>query len=146
MTAPLHIRPAVADDADALKRCIIDAYATYLDRIDDLPPVAEGIEADIADNKVWVAEIGDQVTGGLVLVQKPGHAVLANLAVAPKHGGKGIAKALIDECERFCRSAGLLELRLSTHVEMPTNVDLYAHLGWRKTGITGNKVHMSKSL
>ena len=138
--------PAVAEDAATLIRCIKAAYAEYKDRVADLPAVAEGVPDDITANRVWVAEVDGNVVGGLVLIKKDGFAILANVAVDPRNAGRGLGRALIEHAEAMCREAGLSDLRLATHVGMPENIRLYRRLGWRESGRSGNKVHMTKRL
>lgn len=140
------IRPAQLPDTDALIRCIDAAYAIYTARITDLPAVSEGVANDIETHRVWVAELNGSVIGGLILIPHDGYAVLANVAVDPASSGSGVGCGLIECAEEACRSFGLRELRLSTHTEMPENVLLYEHLGWRKSSRSGNKVHMIKAL
>ncbi len=144
--AKWRVRSAEADDAVALAACIDAAYAGYRARINDLPQVSEGIADEIATNLVWVAELDRRIVGGLILVPRHDHAVLANLAVHPDASGMGIGRALIEHAEGMCRTLKKAELRLSTHVAMPENVDLYQHLGWEETGRSGNKVQMTKHL
>ncbi len=145
MASP-KIRRATAPDANGLVRCIDAAYLPYKALIDDLPPVADGIDDDIKRNKVWVAELDGNVVADLVLVAGEHDAVLANLAVGPDCSGRGLGRKLIEHAEHYCREHGISELRLSTHVKMPENVLLYEHLGWVETGRGGNKVHMTKRL
>ena len=140
------IRAATSKDAEALIRCIENAYAVYRPRIKDLPPVSEGIGDDIANNLVFVAVADDRVMGGLVLIPKSDHAVLANVAVDPGASGRGLGRALMEHAETECRRLGLLDIHLSTHVDMPDNVRLYEHLGWRRIGTSGNKVNMARTL
>ena len=140
------IRRAEPGDAPALAACIEAAYAVYEGRVPDLPDVSGGIADDIRDNLVWVAVRGEAVVGGLVLIRQPDHMVLANVAVAPAASGMGLGRAFLDLSEAQCRELGIGELRLSTHVDMPENVRLYEHLGWRETGRAGSKVHMSKTV
>ncbi len=138
------IRPAQLPDTDALTRCIDGAYAIYADRITDLPAVSDGVGHDIEIHRVWVAELEGSVIGGLILIPHDGYAVLANVAVDPASSGLGVGRGLIECAEAACRSLGLQELRLSTHSEMPENVELYEHLGWKKSSRSGNKIHMIK--
>ncbi|MEQ9690938.1 MAG: GNAT family N-acetyltransferase [Bauldia litoralis] len=140
------IRRAKAGDAVALARCIDDAYATYRSRIADLPAVSEGIASDIEDHLVFVAVLDDRIVGGLVLIQQPGFALLANVAVDPRASGRGVGRGLIEHAEAACRQLRIDEIRLTTHVDMPENVNLYEHLGWLRTGTSGNKVHMTRTL
>lgn len=140
------IRRAAPQDAVPLSTCIDAAYAAYSGRINNLPPVSEGIAADIEANLVWIVELDLSIVGGLVLVLKDTYAMLANIAVHPDCSGLGIGRGLIEHAESQCRKLKKGELRLSTHVAMPENVGLYAHLGWQETGRSGSKVHMTKFL
>jgi len=140
------IRRARDEDADALIRCIDAAYAIFQGRIEDLPAVSEGIAEDIKTHCVWVAELGGSVVGGLVFIPQEDHGLLANVAVDPVASGQGLGRTLIERAEAECRKLGFGELRLSTHVEMPENIRLYEHLGWKVTGRSGSKVHMAKQL
>ena len=140
------IRRAEKKDAAALADCFGAAYSIYAPRIADLPAVSDGIEDDIERNVVWVAARDNQVIGGLVLLPKEDHVVLANVAIDPSANGAGLGRAFMDLAEAEARKLGHEKLRLSTHVDMPENVRLYEHLGWHEIGRLGNKVHMEKSL
>lgn len=141
-----QIRRAGPEDTDGLTACIGAAYADYLGRIADLPPVTEGIGDDIARHRVFVAERGHLILGGLVLVEHHGALHLANIAVHPDAQGQGLGGALMAQADRVAQALGYGEMRLATHVEMPGNMALYSHLGWCETGRTGNKVEMAKSV
>lgn len=144
--ADWSIRQAVPADAGALAACIDAAYARYVADGIDLPAVSDGLAEDIRDNSVWVAVRGGTVVGGLVLVLRPDHAVLANVAVDPVAAGAGIGRALVDRAEQEARRRGLGHLRLTTHVAIPQNVLFYERLGWRETGRDGKKVRMEKPI
>lgn len=141
-----HIREAVSSDAEPLAACIRSAYAPYTDRISDLPDVADGLDHAITNDQVWVAVERGVVVAGLVLVARDGAMKLANVAVHPDHGGKGLGRTLIDLAEREARRQGFEEMRLNTHVAMPENVRLYTHLGWEEVSRSGNTVSMRKFL
>jgi len=66
--------------------------------------------------------------------------------VHPDFAGQGLGRVLMDKAEAEARALGLAELRLATHVGLPENVALYAHLGWQENGREGNKVLMRKTL
>ena len=142
----IAIRRAEAKDSDALADCIEAAYSIYADRIRDLPAVSEGVAQAIDKHRVWVAEIGGQIVGGLVLVPHEDFLLLENIAVRPESAGSGLGRALIERAEQDCVDLGLGEIRLSTHQDMPENVAIYLRLGWKETSRSGNKVHMSKSI
>lgn len=141
-----HLRPAHADDADVFASCIREAYAVYEERIADLPAVADGIADDIDTHRVWVAIIDRTVAGGIVMVDQENCLLVQNVAVRPQWAGLGLGGALMAHAEMECRELGREELRLSTHVDMPENIGLYAHLGWEETGRDGNTVSMRKSI
>jgi len=145
-TQNLVIRPAQATDASALAACIDAAYAQYAERISDMPTVSDGCAEDIANNQVWVAVQGDEVVAGLVLIASDGLMKLANLAVHPDHGGKGLGRKLIELSERETIRQGYAEMRLNTHVDMPENVRLYQYLGWAEVSRSGSTVSMEKYL
>ena len=138
------IRKAKREDASALAACIDRAYSVYASRINDLPAVSEGLEFDIVDNAVWIAEDDGEIVGGLVLVLHPTYATLANIAVDPSTGGTGLGKALIERAEDACRKLKISCIKLSTHIKMPENVSFYEHLGWHVINHKGNKVMMEK--
>lgn len=140
------IRKADRRDAGALSACIDAAYAHYVARITDLPPVSADCAEEIATHQVWVAEIGKAIVGGLVMSPKDTFMLLANVAVHPDHKGTGLGRALIGHAETESLNQGYRELRLTTHVDMPENVRLYAHLGWDRLGMTGRKISMKKTL
>ena len=144
--AEWHLRHATAGDADAFASCIRAAYAVYEERITDLPAVADGIADDIENHRVWVVEIDQQVVGGIVLILQETCLLVANVAVQPDWAGLGLGGALMAHAEMKCREHGRSELRLSTHVDMPETIGLYAHLGWEETGRDGNRVLMRKAI
>lgn len=142
----IEIRKAQLSDAEGLAACIDAAYAKYQSRIFDMPAVSDGCAEEIANNQVWVATQDGAIVGGLFLIANDGFMKLANLAVHPVHGSKGIGGRLMKLAEQATREQGLFEMRLNTHVAMPENVELYTHLGWYETSRNGNTVSMSKRL
>ncbi len=140
------IRPANLADAPDLATCVTRAYAETAQRIPDLPDVADGLDEDITQHLVWVAESGGRILGGLVLILKPEEAKLANIAVDPDARGTGLGGRLIAVAEAACLERDIRVLVLNTHIGMPENVALYQHLGWQVTGQSGNTVFMSKTL
>ncbi|MEP2027409.1 MAG: GNAT family N-acetyltransferase [Paracoccaceae bacterium] len=140
------LRRATLLDESGIVRCIERAYAIYERAVPDLPEVSQGIDRDIADNIVWVAELNGQITGVLVLIPEPDGLTIANVAVDPANKGQGIGGYLMERATAEAVRLGERSLRLSTHVDMPDNVALYMHLGWEEIGREGNKVYMSKEV
>ena len=58
---------ATVADEHGLVCCIDRAYAVYANSVSDLPAVSEGVVEDITRNIVWVADLGGQIVGVLVL-------------------------------------------------------------------------------
>ena len=140
------LRRATLKDEPDVVWCIDRAYATYARAIPDLPQVSQGIDRDITDNIVWVAELDGKIAGVLVLVPGSDSLTIANVAVDPANKGQGLGRALMETAAAEAIRLGTPSLRLSTHVNMPENVALYAYLGWAEVGREGNKVHMSKEV
>lgn len=141
-----EIRKAKSKEELQIVACITQAYAPYRNSIADLPPVAEGIADDMENNHVWVVVSADMVIGVLILVATPPKLKLANLAVHPGYGGKGVGKALISHAERCARELQCSQIDLNTHADMAGNINLYQRLGWQVTARQGKTVSMSKSL
>ena len=140
------IRRALEADAAALAACIDAAYSVYRGRGIELPAVSDGVADDIRNNLVWVADSGGCILGGLILVVRTDHALLANLAVDPAATGQGLGRALLERAEREVRQLNLPKLTLRTHAGIPENIRLYEHLGWRVAGRTGDTVVLEKAL
>lgn len=140
------IRAAAAEDFAAVAACIGAAYAAHRARIPDLPDVSTGCAEAIADDQVRVAEREGRIVGVLMIAPEDGFLKLVNVAVHPDATGIGLGGALMARVEAEAAALGLRELRLATHADLPENVSLYEHLGWRVTAREGNKVHMRKAL
>ncbi len=141
-----QVRRAVAADEDALTASIAAAYAGYARAKIDLPDVASGVAEDITANLVWVYGAGTDITGGIIVSHQGAEAHLMNLAVHPDHMGKRIGSTLIDTALAHLTDLGVREVHLATHRDIPDNVSLYQHLGWRVTGREGAKVLMTRRL
>jgi len=87
-----EIRKAVVDDAKDLKRCMHLAYSKYIERLkgERLPPMDVDYEEEIIHFPVWVAESGEEIVGGLILMFEDEHATIANIAVRPDFQGTGL--------------------------------------------------------
>lgn len=144
--AEIAIRPAVTADAEPLRQVIARAYAPYAGLLHDMPDVTAGLAEDIRDSRVWVALQTDQIVGGVVLVLGPEGAKLANLAVDPRSGGKGVGRTLIARAEEAARDGGRATLDLITHIGMTRTQAFYERLGWVETGRDGARVMMTKHL
>lgn len=140
------IRRATPADLPGLADAIRAAYAPYIKAGLDIPPVDQGLDADLRDNHVWVAVDGTGVLGGVVLVLTGDSAHLANLAVHPDGAGRGLGRDLISVAMDAARATGQTEIVLVTHQDMTATRAFYERLDWTKIGQDGNKIMMSISL
>lgn len=91
--------------------------------------VAHYAEA-IAWYQVWVAVVQGRIIGGLVLIPKEDHILLANIAVHPDHQGKGVGRALLELADAEALDQNYHELRLHTSKTMTDSLNLYKRGGW----------------
>lgn len=140
------IRPATLADVDGLRAAVIAAYAPYAAQGLGLPPVDQGLDQDITDNHVWVAEDRGLILGGIILVMHDTTAHIANLAVHPIGEGQGLGRRLIDTATAAAHDAGCKHVELTTHKDMTGTQAFYARLGWTQTGRDGDKVTLKLDL
>lgn len=131
----MNIRPANVTDLPAIERIVSDAYRVYIERIGKPPgPMLDDYPAHVRNRTAWVADIGDQIAGVLILIEQTDNLLLDNVAVDPSHHGRGIGRALLDFAEREAVRRGHGEITLYTHEKMTENLAMYPALGWVETG------------
>ena len=130
------LRTARPDDCVAVEAIVAAAYSVYVERIGKAPgPMLDDYAGLIASGAVSVLEDPDGVIAALiVLLAKPDHLLLDNIAVHPDRQGRGLGRRLIAFAESEARRLGYAELRLYTHETMIENIALYTRLGFRETG------------
>ena len=134
MTASI-IRQASSADLPTVERIVRAAYARYVERIGKPPgPMNDDYAARIAQQAVWLLSASGEIAGILVLLEEDDHLLLDNVAVDPRHQGKGIGRALIDFAEQEAGRRGHAEIRLYTHQAMHENIAMYPRLGYEETG------------
>ena len=146
------LRTARPEDRVAVEAIVIAAYSIYVERIGKPPgPMLDDYAGLIAAGAVRVLEDPDgAVAAILVLLPKPDHLLLDNIAVRPDRQGRGLGRRLIAFAESEARRRGYAELRLYTHETMTENIALYTRLGFRETGrgqeAGYNRVFMTKPI
>lgn len=146
------IRRARPEDADAVRRLVLDAFGHYIARLGKPPaPMLDDYDRRIADGQAWVLEEDGGLAGVLVLEDAEGGALLLdNVAVAPSARGRGHGRALVAFAEEEARRRGHGEVRLYTNVLMTENLGLYGRLGFRETGRGSEKgyerVYLAKAV
>ncbi|HTW50501.1 MAG TPA: GNAT family N-acetyltransferase [Stellaceae bacterium] len=146
------IRRAGPLDRATVEAIVHDAYAHYRARIGKPPgPMLDDYAALIdADTVSVLDEPGGVIAGIIVLLPKPDHLLLDNIAVRNDRQGQGLGRRLMAFAEAEARRLGYDELRLYTHVMMTENIALYTRLGFAETrrGHDGGyeRVFMTKRL
>ena len=136
LTSRAVIETRLAEPADALPVTHIaqGAYAHYALRIGRPPaPMGADYAGLIAEGQVWVAESDCRLLGLLVLVDRPDHLLLDNIAVGPDAQGRGVGGLLLALAEQQARRRGYGEIRLYTNAAMTENLDYYPRHGYLET-------------
>jgi GNAT superfamily N-acetyltransferase len=134
VSSPPTIRPAVEADVPEVRACVLEAYTIYLDRLDRPPaPMHDDYEARVREGYVFVASDGP-VFGVVVLIPRPDHLFLENMAVRLAHQGQGTGTRLLGFAESRARALGLPEVRLYTNARMTENLRFYRARGYREIG------------
>jgi ribosomal protein S18 acetylase RimI-like enzyme len=130
------IRPARPGEAEIVANIVATAYRGYIARIGKEPgPMLDDYAALVAAGQVHaMVEPDGEIAGLIVLIAKPDHLLLDNVAVRPDRQGRGIGRALIAFAEAEAHRRGFAELRLYTHAKMVENIALYLRLGFAETG------------
>jgi len=123
-------------DRGAVEIIVNEAYAVYIDRIGKPPgPMLDDYGALINAGAVHVLEPdGRNIAAVVVLLEKPDHLLLDNIAARRDRQGQGLGRKLIAFAEEEARRRGFGEIRLYTHVTMVENIALYTRLGFVETG------------
>lgn len=132
------------EDADLVQAISARAYIpAYTAIIGVAPkPAFEDYRPRIVRGEVWIAELGAEPIGILVMEDAPSHMLIYSVAVEPSHQGKRLAKALLSHAEQIACSKGKLELRLYTNQKMRANLRLYSSCGFTELG---RRPHPSRS-
>ena len=130
------IRLAQPEDREAIETIVRAAYAVYIPRIGKPPgPMLDDYAVLIAGGAVSVIEEADEEIAALiVLLPKPDHLLLDNIAVRPDRQGRGFGRALVEFAEQEARRQGFTEIRLYTHETMTENIALYLRIGFIESG------------
>jgi len=130
------IRTAIAADRAAIETIVRDAYSIYVNRIGKPPgPMLDDYGALIGAGTASVLEEPDgTIAAIIVLMPKPDHLLLDNIAVRRDRQGQGVGRRLIAFAESEALRLGYRELRLYTHEKMTENIALYTRLGFVEIG------------
>lgn len=130
-TTEIVLRPATPDDAAGVTECVRAAYVKWVPRLGRKPwPMLQDYSVVIATEIVFVAGLGNQVVGVLVLSNTDDGFLIENVAVLPALAGRGIGKLLLVHAEREAKARGFDSIYLYTNEKMTENLVLYARIGY----------------
>ncbi|WP_085709865.1 MULTISPECIES: GNAT family N-acetyltransferase [unclassified Pseudomonas] len=128
------LRRARPEDAAPIAALVDEAYSPYIPRIGRKPaPMLDDYEQVLRETDTFVLTENDEILGVLVMSQEGKELLLINVAVSPRHKGKGLGKVLMTFCEKHALSLGCEAVRLYTHERMTENVAIYEKLGFVET-------------
>jgi GNAT superfamily N-acetyltransferase len=129
------IRRAQPEDLAAVEAIVRRAYSVYVERIGKPPgPMLDDYIRLIDEGAVSVFEADGAIAALIVLLPRPDHLLLDNVAVRPDRQGQGLGRRLVGFAESEAHRLGYAELRLYTHEMMTENIRLYTRLGFAETG------------
>jgi GNAT superfamily N-acetyltransferase len=130
-----EIRPARAEEAEAIHALVRDAYALYVPRIGREPsPMNDDYPALIAARKVWAIDDEGELAGVVVLEDTPDALRVGNVAVRPESQGRGLGRQLLSFADGEARRRGYGAVILYTNAHMTENVARYPKLGYVEVG------------
>ncbi len=147
----LKLRKAAPGDVAEIRVIAAAAYAPYVARIGRPPaPMTADYPAAVERGEVWVAVDDGTVAGLIVLVPRPDHLLLENVAVRPAVQGTGIGARLLALADDQAMRLGLPEIRLYTNAAMTENLAYYPRHGYVEThrgeGDGFSRVYFTKCL
>jgi len=130
----MRFRRATTADAPSAHDLVQRAYGHYVERMGRRPgPMDDDYAVHAEAGELCLAEEDGALVGLLVLVDRPDHLLLANIAVDPARQGAGLGRKLMERVEAVARERRRPEIRLYTHRLMTENIAIYEHLGYSVT-------------
>ncbi len=148
MSDKIKIRKANSTDAEGLKKIMLEAYVVYRELLDGekIPPMEADYQLEIRDYPTWVLEYEEEIIGGLIMSFDQKNAHLMNVAISPKHKGKGFGARLIQYAERLSKGTDCKTISLVTHIKFDANIRYYNKMGYTEIDRDKNKVYFEKHL
>jgi len=137
-TDEIAIRPARADEAEAIVALMRGAFAQYdgilVPRSGAMDETIATVTARLRDETCLVALAG-RIPIACVFYKPLGEAIyFGRLAVLPERRGQGLARRLIAAVEVAAAAAGAATVTLGVRIALPENVALFTALGYREIG------------
>jgi ribosomal protein S18 acetylase RimI-like enzyme len=133
------LRRATRADAAGIAELVRLAFANQ-SAVTDPPPsalkeTADTIARALAEGGGAVIEVGGRLAGCVLWHEEEGSLYVGRLSVHPEHRRRGIARMLMDECEREARRRGLARMHLGVRLPLVDNRRLFATCGFVETGL-----------
>ncbi len=145
------MRQADRNDVAIVRSLTRSAYAKWVPIVGREPkPMTADYERAIELHRIDLLMAGTEVVALIEVVCEPGCLFIENVAVEPRHQGKGYGRLLLAHAEELAKSTGCTSIRLYTNRLMLANIELYSRLGYTIDGEEelphGTVVYMSKPL
>ncbi|MBB3286380.1 MULTISPECIES: GNAT family N-acetyltransferase [unclassified Rhizobium] len=151
MTEAISLRAATDADVDKIRALTREAYGKWVPLIgrEPLPMMADYAEA-VRKHRIDLVDAGGELVALIEMVPASDHLLIENVAVSPRHQGKGIGGRLLVHAEQVAATLGVDDIRLYTNKRFTENVQLYLRHGYaidREEPLKdGFLVHMSKRI
>jgi ribosomal protein S18 acetylase RimI-like enzyme len=146
-----ELRQAVAADAGAIRALTRAAYTKWVPVIGREPkPMTADYTAAARKHRFDLLYVEGALAALIETIVETDHLLIENVAVLPRHQGRGFGRKLMAHAEKMAASLGFGEVRLYTNKLFAENVEFYGKLGYRivreeefKGGVV---VHMTKPI
>jgi ribosomal protein S18 acetylase RimI-like enzyme len=140
----VSIRPYAPSDAEQVNAVALAAFAQYRGMYDDWEAIERGVGATAAlarSARLLVAQEAGRVVGAVAYVPPfgvpradffgPEWPIIRMLVVDPTMRGRGIGRALTEQCIEVARRDGAAAIALHTSPAMAVALALYLRMGFR---------------
>ncbi|HEY3146782.1 MAG TPA: GNAT family N-acetyltransferase [Dongiaceae bacterium] len=131
---PVLIRPASAEEAEAIVTLIHRAFAQYRGRLRPesgaLSESAQTIRSATTTGVILIATHLDRIVGCVSIQRKADFAYAGRLSVDPSARGLGIGRRLMAEAESHASGMGAGQLRIDVRLALTENRAFFRALGF----------------
>lgn len=145
----LSIVIATAEDADAVRSVIVDAFGNR-PRVDPPPPAlsetADSVAAALDRGLGLLAFVEGVPAGTLILAERDGSAALTRVSVRPRFQQLGIASAMVAVAFDLLAERGVRTVELTARAEFPAVVSWWRRHGFAEVGREGTSLNLRRQV